>query len=423
VNKHCILAFYNAINLLLLPLYILLLLVRIIKAKDTWTSFKQRLGFTCKHRLAGKLLWIHAASVGESMVAITLIRALSALYPKYNFLVTTGTLSSAQILEKSLPQNASHQFTPMDNFLVVRKFLNHWKPDLGIFIESELWPCLIIQAASRCNMILVNARLSDKSYKRWKSNKWFFKLIIDNFKKVIVQSKADLSKYQRLGCSNPINLGNLKFANKELEVDQQTFLSLKKLFGDKKIFVAASTHKEDEDVTLQVIADFKQTKIDYFPIIVLRHPERRDELAAQCNKLGLKFSIRSNQTLPSLDDDLFIVDSFGELGLFYSLAFIVFVGGSFKRGGHNLVEPAYFDNIILLGPDMSNFQNIADEMIEKQAAFQVQTGNDLALKIKFFLNTNNMKEAAKYRKNSLEFVSDRKETLSNYLKEIGRFLP
>ena len=110
------------------------------------------------------------------------------------------------------------------------------------------------------------------------------------------------------------------------------------------------------------------------------------------------------------------------MGLFYSLAFIVFVGGSFKRGGHNLVEPAYFDNIILLGPDMSNFQNIADEMIEKQAAFQVQTGNDLALKIKFFLNTNNMKESAKYRKNALEFVSDRKKTLNNYLKEIGRFL-
>ncbi len=422
MNKHSTIAFYNAINLLLLPLYILLLFVRIIKAKDNWISFKQRLGFACKHRLAGKLLWIHAASVGESMVAITLIRALSALYPKYNFLVTTGTLSSAQILEKFLPQNASHQFTPIDNFFVVRKFLNHWKPDLGIFIESELWPCLITQAASKCSMILVNARLSDKSYKRWKSNQWLFKLIIDNFKKVIVQSKTDLYKYQQLGCSNPINLGNLKFANKELEVDQQTLLSLKNLFGNKKIFVAASTHKEDEDVTLQVITKFKQTKIDYFPIIVLRHPERRDELAAQCNKLGLKFSIRSNQPLPSLDDDLFIVDSFGELGLFYSLAFIVFVGGSFKRGGHNLVEPAYFDNIILLGPDMSNFQNIADEMIEEQAAFQVQTGNDLALKIKFFLNTNNMKESAKYRKNALEFVSDRKKTLNNYLKEIGRFL-
>jgi 3-deoxy-D-manno-octulosonic-acid transferase len=421
VNKHCAIAFYNAINLLLLPLYILLLFVRIIKAKDNWISFKQRLGFACKQRLAGKLLWIHAASVGESMVAITLIRALSTLYPKYNFLVTTGTLSSAQILEKSLPQNASHQFTPIDNFLVVRKFLNHWKPDLGIFIESELWPCLITQAASKCNMILVNARLSDKSYKRWKSNQWLFKLIIDNFKKVIVQSKSDLYKYQQLGCSDPINLGNLKFANKELEIDQQTFLSLKNLFGNKKIFVAASTHKEDEDVTLQVITEFKQTKIDYFPIIVLRHPERRDELAAQCNKLGLKFSIRSSQTLPSLDDDLFIVDSFGELGLFYSLAFIVFVGGSFKRGGHNLVEPAYFDNIILLGPDMSNFQNIADEMIEKQAAFQVQTGNELAVKIKFFLDTNNTKESAKYRKNALEFVSDRKKTLSNYLKEIGRF--
>ena len=413
---------YNVINILLLPLYMVLIFIRILKAKDNWISFKQRLGFTCAQRLPGKLLWIHAASVGESMVAITLIRALSVSYPKYNFLVTTGTLSSAQILEKSLPQNATHQFTPIDNFLVVRKFLNHWKPDLGIFIESELWPCLITEASNKCNLMLVNARLSDKSYKRWQSKKWLFKLIIDSFKKIIVQSKTDLYKYQQLGCSNPINLGNLKFANKELDVNKQTLLSLKNLFGDKKIFVAASTHKEDEDVTLQIITNFKQAKINYFPIIVLRHPERRDELASQCHKLGLKFSIRSSRHLPLLDDDLFIVDSFGELGLFYSLAFIVFVGGSFKRGGHNLVEPAYFDNIILLGPDMSNFQNIAEEMIEKQSAIQIHNAEELALKVKFFLNENNMLEADKYRRNALEFVSDRRETLNNYLREIGRFL-
>ncbi len=413
---------YNVINILLLPLYMVLIFIRILKAKDNWISFKQRLGFTCAQRLPGKLLWIHAASVGESMVAITLIRALSVSYPKYNFLVTTGTLSSAQILEKSLPQNATHQFTPIDNFLVVRKFLNHWKPDLGIFIESELWPCLITEASNKCNLMLVNARLSDKSYKRWQSKKWLFKLIIDSFKKIIVQSKTDLYKYQQLGCSNPINLGNLKFANKELDVNKQKLLSLKNLFGDKKIFVAASTHKEDEDVTLQIITNFKQAKINYFPIIVLRHPERRDELACQCHKLGLKFSIRSSRQLPLLDDDLFIVDSFGELGLFYSLAFIVFVGGSFKRGGHNLVEPAYFDNIILLGPDMSNFQNIAEEMIEKQSAIQIHNAEELALKVKFFLNENNMLEADKYRRNALEFVSDRRETLNNYLREIGRFL-
>lgn len=413
---------YNVINIILLPLYILLIFARIIKVKDNWASFKQRLGFANAQRLPGKFLWLHAASVGESMVAITLIKALSALHPKHNFLVTTGTLSSAQILEKSLPSNATHQFTPIDNFLVARKFLNHWKPDLGIFIESELWPCLINEASKKCNLLLVNARLSDRSYKRWQSKKWIFKLIIGNFRKVFVQSKTDLYKYQQLGCSNPINLGNLKFANKELDVDKQTLLSLKNLFGDKKIFVAASTHKEDEDVTLQIITKFKQEKINYFPIIVLRHPERRDELSSQCHKLGLKFSIRSRGQLPSSDDDVFIVDSFGELGLFYSLAYIVFIGGSFKRGGHNLVEPAYFDNIILLGPDMSNFQNIADEMIEKQSAIQVNTASELALQVKFFLNSNNAMEADKYRKNALEFVSDRKETLNNYLKEIDRFL-
>jgi 3-deoxy-D-manno-octulosonic-acid transferase len=414
---------YNIINLLLLPIYILLIFIRIARGKDTLLSFKQRLGFACQIRPSGKILWIHAASVGESMIAVTLIRALSLLHPKYNFLVTTGTLSSAQMLEKNLPKNAVHQFTPLDNLLVVRKFLEFWKPDLGIFIESELWPCLVTEAASKFNLILVNARLSDKSYKRWQSNKGLFKVIIDNFKKVIVQSKSDLYKYQQLDCIDPINLGNLKFANKELEVEHPMLQSLEKLFANKKIFVASSTHKEDEDVMLKMIADFKESKTDYFPIIILRHPDRREEVAAHCRKLGLNFSMRSSRQLPSLDDDLFIVDTLGELGLFYSLAFIVFVGGSFAQGGHNLLEPAYFNNIILVGPDMSNHQDIADEMIKNQAAIQISSTEELELKIKFFLDSDNVDQGEKYRKNALTYVKERKEMLTNYLQEIDKFLP
>ncbi|MDP4708700.1 MAG: 3-deoxy-D-manno-octulosonic acid transferase [Rickettsiaceae bacterium] len=409
-------------NFILFPVYFVVLLVRLIKKKDNIKSITQRLGGDMTARPSGRLIWMHAASVGEAMVAITLVRELNKQYPNSNYLITTGTLSSADILAKWLPNNAMHQFTPIDNLLVVQKFINHWKPDLGIFIESELWPCLIQVAASRFNLILVNARLSDKSYERWQRRREIFQQIVGNFKNILVQSKSDLDKYRDLGCNKILNLGNLKFANKELEVDKKQLQELQMLLAKKKIFVASSTHHEDEEVTLSIIKNFKQKNINYYPIIVLRHPERRDELAKRCVKLGLSYSIRSEEAMPSLEKDLYIVDSFGELGLFYSLAFMSFVGGSFKHGGHNLMEPAYFDNVIVLGPDMSNFQNIADDMFSSKAALQINNAQELAEKIEFFFDKKHQQEANEFSKNARNFVLNRDETLGCYMQEIGKFL-
>lgn len=414
--------FYNFMNFILFSVYFFVLLVRVIKKKDNIKSITQRLGGDMLARPAGRLIWMHAASVGESMVAITLVRELNKQYPNSNYLITTGTLSSANILAKWLPDNATHQFTPIDNMLVVQKFINHWKPDLGIFIESELWPCLIQAAAAKFNLILVNARLSDKSYARWQGRREIFQQIVGNFKNIIVQSKSDLEKYQNLGCEKVLNLGNLKFANKELDVDKKQLQELQAILTKKKIFVASSTHQEDEEVTLSIIKDFKQKNINYYPIIVLRHPERRDELTKRCTKLGLSFSVRSEGAMPSLEKDLYIVDSFGELGLFYSLAFMSFIGGSFKHGGHNLMEPAYFDNVIVLGPDMSNFQNIADDMLSRKAALQINNAQELADKIEFFFDKKHQKDANEFSNNARNFVLSREETLGNYIQEIGKFL-
>jgi 3-deoxy-D-manno-octulosonic-acid transferase len=415
--------FYNIANLILFPIYCLILLVRIIKNKDNVSSATQRIcGTDTKRPSEKKVIWIHAASVGESMVAITLTNSLNAIYPNVHFLITTGTLSSAKILEKSLPENATHQFTPLDNLIIVRRFLSHWKPDLGIFIESEFWPCLISESAKKLDLILVNARLSDRSYQRWLGKKGIFNSITSNFKLIATQSLADLDKYMTLGLHKAINLGNLKFANKELDVDKEQLQSLQAVFKEKKIFVASSTHQEDEEVTLQIINDFKNKKIDYYPIIVLRHPERRDEISKKCKELNLSFSLRSENNTPSLNKDLYIVDSFGELGLFYSLSDITFIGGSFKRGGHNLVEPAYFDNVIILGPDMSNFQNIATDMINCKAAIQIDNKEELASKILSFLSTENASKASELINNARKFVEDRNETLDNYLKEIKKYL-
>ncbi len=413
---------YNIANLILFPIYCIILLIRIFKNKDNSNSAIQRLGNNYAAKPKGKLIWMHAASVGESMVAITLTKALGSIYPKAHFLITTGTLSSAKLLEKSLPKTAIHQFVPLDNLIIVKKFLAHWKPDLGIFIESEFWPCLISESAKKFDLILVNARLSDRSYNRWLNRKSLFNLIASHFKLIVTQSLTDLNKYQNLGCKKAINLGNLKFANKELEVHKDQLLSLQKIFQNKQIFIASSTHAEDEEITLKIIHDFKQKKIDYYPIIVLRHPERRDEISKKCKELNLTFSLRSQNKTPSIKDDLYIVDSFGELGLFYSLSNITFIGGSFKRGGHNLVEPAYFDNAIILGPDMSNFQNIATDMITSKSAIQINNQAELASNLLVLLDKKNKKIADELKSNARNFVDNREETIANYLEEIKKFL-
>lgn len=409
-------------NLILLPIYVVIFLFRIFKNKDTFQSVLQRMGMNLPKRLKGDLIWIHAASVGESMVAITLVQAINKIHPDKNFLITTGTLSSADILKKWLPQNAVHQFVPMDNLFLVRRFLKYWQPSIGIFIESELWPCLIMEAAKSFDLLLVNARLSDKSYKIWQKHSEIFQNITKNFKNILVQSKSDLSKYKNLGCKNVVNLGNLKFANKELDVNKGELENLQKLFGSRQIFVASSTHKEDEEIILEIVKNLKNKNLNYYPIVILRHPERKEDIKQHCTNLGLSFSVRSENFVPKLDSDLYIVDSFGELGLFYSLAAVSFVGGSFKRGGHNLMEPAYFDNAIILGPDMSNFQNIADEMIEQKAALQISGSRELAQKIEFFFSRAGQKEAKNFSENARNFVASRKDTIDNYITEIEKFL-
>lgn len=415
---------YNIINIIMSPLYLLLLIIRIIKKKDNINSVLQKIGFITHHKPAGDLIWLHAASIGESVAATTLISALSKKYPNYHFLITTGTLSSAHILKKTLPINAFHQFLPLDNIISVNIFLNHWKPKIAILVESELWPCLINAAAHKMNLLLVNARLSDTTFKRWQNFQYLFKNIINKFDIVITQSKTDFEKYRQLGCHKLINLGSLKFANESLHVNESNFMSLKNLFKDKKIFVAASTHKEDEEIILLMINNLKKENIDYFPIIILRHPERRDEIVEICRKYSLGYSLRSATDTVNLENDLYIVDSFGELGLFFSLAHIVFIGGSFtfRHGGHNLLEPAHFNNIILLGPDMSNWQNITDEMLECKSAVQVNNIHELTEKIKFFLKAENLKHGELFKQNALNYVNNHQQILDHYLTEIDRFL-
>ncbi|MCC8399587.1 MAG: lipid IV(A) 3-deoxy-D-manno-octulosonic acid transferase [Rickettsia endosymbiont of Platyusa sonomae] len=421
---------YHILSFLFLPLYVLLLVLRVIVGKEEIKRMGERFAIGYAHTKRNEtLVWIHAASVGESMIALTLVENINDLWLKrtmpktaLKFLVTSGTKSSAKILQQKLPVNAVHQLIPIDNIIFVKKFFRNWQPTLGIFIESELWPCLISEGKKHCKLLLLNARISDKSFASWKKISSFFRAITSNFSEIIVQSNIDYEKFMQLGMTNINNLGNIKFANKRLPVNEQELTILAQHMATKKIIVFASTHLEDESVLLSIVKPIKQQYPNCYFILIPRHPERKNDIGKACTQLNLTYSIKSEQNIPILTDDLYIVDKFGELGLFFSISYISFVGGSFKQGGHNVLEPAYFANYIIFGPDMSNFANIANEMLANKAATQIQNESDLLNKMEYLLSETGIEEAKIYQTNALEFVNKNQQILGNYLAIIEKYL-
>lgn len=413
---------YSFLSIILLPLYILVYGYRLFCGKETVRSIASRLVFNDYTRPQGQLVWLHAASVGESMVALTLIEGLNKANKNLNFLITTGTLSSAKIISKWKSQHCYHQFTPNDNIIFLRRFLKQWQPDLALLIESELWPCMLTETAKTCPVLLTNARLSDNSFLRWKRFNKIFTAITNNISAIFTQSKLDMEKYQELGADNVKNFGNLKFSNKELEVNKIVLQSVEANVGNNPVFIVASTHKEDEEVIIAIIRKLLDEKIKFLSVIVLRHPERRADVIKLCEYYNLKYSLRSKHSKPSKNDDIYIVDTFGELGTFYSLSDIAFVGGSFKRGGHNLLEPAYFNCAIIVGPDMSNFQNITDDMTSQEAAIQLHNNQEIENQLRVFLTKNGANERKKLANNALRYVQNRQEILKNYIDAIGGYI-
>jgi 3-deoxy-D-manno-octulosonic-acid transferase len=311
---------YNILSFLLLPIYLIILILRLIKGKEDITRIGERFAISKASPKANEaLIWLHAASVGESAIALTLVEKINNISQvPLKFLITSTTKSSAKILQEKLPKNAIHQFIPIDNIIFVRKFFHKWHPHLGVFIESELWPCLISEGSKYCELLLINARISDKSFKKWQKFSYFFRTIVANFSQIIVQSNTDFQKYTRLGVTNDIiNLGNIKFANKPLPVNKTELSTLSRHLANKKIIVFASTHLEDEQVVLNIIKPIKLLFPDCYFILIPRHPERKFDIGKMCSQLSLNYSIKSSNNLPILTDDLYIVDKFGELGLFF----------------------------------------------------------------------------------------------------------
>lgn len=408
---------YKIFAIFLLPVHICLLIIRLYIKKEDINRIQERFGIATHQRPNGKLIWIHAASIGESKVMLTLMNALNSQNEVY-FLLTSGTLSSANILKGYLSKNAIHQFLPIDNPIFIWKFLYHWKPNLAMIIESEIWPCLITQTAKFCKILLVNGRLSDQSFYKWLRLKPFWRAIIVNFSELLLQSKNDLDKFYKLGSDNAIYCGNLKFSNKKPYVNQEYKNILLNTLREKRIIFAVSTHKADEQVIFKIINQIKQRYHNLYFIIAPRHPERTKEIEVLCIQNNLKFSFKSENLVPNANDDIYIYNAFGDIGALYDVADITFVGGSFDQGGHNPIEPLYFDNAIIFGPDMTNIKEVASMMLNANAAIEISTSQQLLEKLDYLLKHSEILQH--YKTNAKKIINQ--QVLDKYLGIIKTYL-
>jgi 3-deoxy-D-manno-octulosonic-acid transferase len=334
-----------------------LLARRVRHGKENPARLPERRGEASKTRPAGPLIWVHAASVGEMLAAVPLIERLAR---DFTVLVTSGTVSSATLAEHRLPPGALHQFIPLDTRRYVERFLQHWQPDLALFVESELWPNLILASADRrIPIIMVNGRLSERSFGRWRMVPNAIEALLTRFDLCLTQSSADGQRYARLGAPRISSTGNLKLDVPAPPVDEATLRQFKLLVGQRPVVAAASTHPGEEAA---VIASHRQLSAQrplLLTVIAPRHPVRGPSISELGVAAGLKVGLRSRGDLPKPDIDIYVADTLGELGLIYRLAPIVFMGGSLaSHGGQNPIEAVRLGAAVLHGPHVWNFAEI-----------------------------------------------------------------
>jgi 3-deoxy-D-manno-octulosonic-acid transferase len=339
----------------------LMLRLRQHRGKEVPGRLAERRGLDRTPRPAGRLFWLHAASVGETMSILPVLPALTEAAPDTMILLTTGTVTSAELLarrmEPALAGRVLHRFVPLDVPAWVARFLDHWRPDAAGFVESELWPNLLAACRSRnIPVMLVNGRLSERSFAHWRRAPGLARHLLGGLARVQARSETDAARLRELGCGSVTTPGDLKFAAPPLPADHVELLSLRALLGDRPVWLAASTHPGEEALILDVHRRLKARHPGLLTIIAPRHPERGAAIAAEDG--GTAATRRSlGETPPA--EGVWIVDTLGEMGLWYRVAGIAFVGRSLipPGGGQNPLEPARLGCAIAVGPHVGNFSD------------------------------------------------------------------
>ena len=371
---------YRAATKLLRPVANYALERRLRAGKEDPARLSERRGKASAPRPDGQVLWLHGASVGESLSILPLVEALTERHPELHFLVTTGTVTSASLMASRLGERAVHQYIPIDQPHFVRSFLEHWRPDAAFFVESELWPVMLGQSYELgIPMALINGRMSPRTFESWQGRRSAARELLSVFDLVIAQNAENAERFEALSDRPVGTLGNLKLAAEPLPAPPNMVDEVAGWIAGRPRWLAASTHETEEIQVLsahrQILAKLPDTVLFLAP----RHPARGDEIVEICHDHGFPVARRSHGETITADTQVYLADTLGELGTFYSLSDIAFVGGSFPAiGGHNPLEPARLGCAILHGPEVFNFADTYDAMRKNGSAALVRNERDLA---------------------------------------------
>jgi 3-deoxy-D-manno-octulosonic-acid transferase len=357
-----------------------LLRARLRRGKEDAVRLGERMGRAGRARPEGPLVWFHGASVGESQSLLPVIEHILAARPEMNVLVTTGTVTSAGLMAQRLPHRAFHQYVPVDGIAQVRRFLDHWRPDLAVWVESELWPNLVGQTAARgVPMLLVNARLSERSMRGWKRFPRSSASLLGCFHRILAIDEENAARLRSLGVARAEASGNLKFAAPPLEAGEAELARLRAFIGGRPLWLAASTQAPEETLAAGVHRHVAERLPGLLTVIVPRHPERGSGIAGELRAAGHAVALRSAGEAPGPGTHIYVADTMGELGLFYRLAPVALVGRSLSpHGGSNPLEPARLGCAVVHGPHTENFASIFRDMDAAAAAMSVADARQLA---------------------------------------------
>lgn len=343
------------------PLAPMLLRRRARRGKEDPARLGERLGLASRERPVGPLVWLHGASVGEALSLLALIDDLSAARPDLNVLVTAGTRTAADLLAKRLPANALHQYLPVDGPAVTQRFIDHWRPDLGVFVESEIWPNLLLAAERRgVRMALLSAKLSDASLSGWSRFGAAARRLFGVFELLMAQDARAAGRLESLGLA-VAGVADMKFGADPLPVDDAALAATRAAIGARPVILAASTHPGEDEA---VLAAFAAQADGPLLVIVPRHPERGPAVAALAKREGFTVSLQSWGD-PIGGEQVRVADAMGELGLWFRIACLSVVGGSLVDGvgGHNPLEPARLGCPAISGPYVDNWQGAYGELL------------------------------------------------------------
>jgi 3-deoxy-D-manno-octulosonic-acid transferase len=369
---------YRTAVAMLEPAFIVMLHWRQRRGLEERTRLGERQGWPSRARPSGHLFWVHGASIGETLSLLPVVERLTQR--GVFVLVTSGTRTSAALVVRRLPPGAFHQFVPLDVPRYVRRFLDHWRPDLVLVAESEIWPNTILELdRRRVPLIMINGRMSDRSFERWQRVPKVIGSLLHRFALCLTQSTVDAERLARLGAPRVAVAGNLKFDAPPPPADPRLVAQLSGLVAGRPVWLAASTHPGEEESVVAVHRMLAKRHPHLLTIIAPRHPARGPEIAAIAGRAGLRPARRADGLHPDRATDIYVADTIGEMGLFYRLAPVVLMGGSLvAHGGQNPIEPAKLGGAILHGAHVHNFTEIYAALDEARGALAVRDEQVLA---------------------------------------------